>query len=233
MQFQQMQQPQRAPIFVDRFFTKYKPDPADPARMIGVDYATYGSPGEIKATTTERISRLAAVDEDPENENIGVRMARIRWEAIRPQYEAWKEGREAPIDGTPLAAWNLLQVEEADLLRSKRIRCVEDVAALSGEQIRALGLPNGHEIVRQAKAFVESLDATRGAAVIDSLTAKNEELTARLEAQAAEMAEFRAMLEAQTAPDADDDEEVGGEPPRRRGRPSNADLAARTTPAAA
>lgn len=202
-------------IDVERFFTKYTPDPSDPAKMIGVDYCSYGPFGALdRSKTVERVSRLSAVQADGDSDNLAVQMARIRWECIRPKYEAWKEGREIPATGTPLAAWNLLQAEDADILRTHRIFTVEDVAALSDAHLQRIAIPNGRSIVQQAKLFLQSADTNRAATEM----AKMSDRMAALEA---ELAEAKAAL---LAPDEDDD---GAIPAPRRGRPTNAEIAAR------
>lgn len=204
-------------IDVERFFTKYTPDPSDPAKMIGVDYCAYGPFGALdRSKTVERVSRLSAVQANGDSDNLAVQMARLRWDAIKPKYEAWKEGREIPATGTPLAAWNLLQAEDADILRSHRIYTVEDVAALTDSHLQRIAIPNGRSVVQQAKLFLQSADTNRASAEMSKMSD-------RMAALEAELAEAKAALLA--APIAEDDEDAVPAP--RRGRPTNAEIAAR------
>ncbi len=210
-------------IDVERFFTKYTPDPSDPAKMIGVDYCAYGPFGALdRSKTVERVSRLSAVQADGESDNLAVQMARIRWECIKPKYDAWKEGREIPATGTPLAAWNLLQQEDADILRTHRIFTVEDVAALSDAHLQRIAIPNGRSIVQQAKLFLQSADTNRASAEMTRMAEENAALRA-------EMDEIKAMLLKEAE---DDDVGEGAIPAPRRGRPTNAEIAARQGEAA-
>ncbi len=208
-------------IDVERFFTKYTPDPSDPANMVGVDYCSYGPFGALdRSKTVERVSRLAAVQADGDSDNLAVQMARIRWECIKPKYEAWKEGREVPVNGTPLAAWNLLQVEDADILRTHRIFTVEDVAALADSLLQRIAIPNGRSIVEQAKMFLKSADTNRASVELGRLADENAALRA-------EMDEIRAMLLKEAAEDGDEASADGAVPVVKRGRPTNAEIAAR------
>ncbi len=203
-------------IDVERFFTKYQPDPSDPAKQIGVDYCSYGPVGALdRSKTTERVSRLRAVQAGGDSDNLSVLMAQARWAAIEPKYEAWKEGREVPADGTPLAAWNLLQTEDADVLRSHRIFTVEDVAGLTDTILQKVALPNGRSMVEQAKLFLKSADTTRAAAEMRAMQE-------RMQAMEEELREAKNALINQGG---DDDGEQASAP--RRGRPTNAEIAAR------
>lgn len=208
-------------IDVERFFTKYTPDPSDPAKMVGVDYCSYGPFGALdRSKTVERVSRLSAVQADGDSDNLAVQMARVRWECIKPKYEAWKEGKEVPVNGTPLAAWNLLQVEDADILRTHRIFTVEDVAALSDSLLQRIAIPNGRSIVEQAKLFLKSADTNR-------VSAEMMRMSERMAQMEAELAEAKAEL--LRGADSDDDKAEDGDtiPAPRRGRPTNAEIAAR------
>jgi hypothetical protein len=157
-------------IDVERFYTRYLPDPNNPGKQIAVDYVVYGPAGGLdRIKNTERVSRLASIEGKDEVDNPTIAMARLRWEAIRPRYEAWKAGREMATNGTPLSAWNLLQPEDVDMLRLHRVYTVEDVAALTDAMIHRIGLPNGRDVVRQAKLFLDSADRNKISQEADAL----------------------------------------------------------------
>jgi hypothetical protein len=118
-------------IDIGRFFTKYVPDPNDPSVMVGVDYVEYGPFGALdRHKTVEKVSRIMAVQASEDTDNLAIILANLRKNQIEPRYKAWKEGREMPIDGTPLGAWIVLTQEDADLFRLNRIHTVEQVASL-------------------------------------------------------------------------------------------------------
>lgn len=212
-------------IDVERFFTKYHPDPADPAKMIGVDYVTYGPFGGLdRSKVTEKVSRLMSVQQGGDSDNPSIQIAQARANIIGEKYDAWKQGKEIPANGTPLAAWNLLQPDDAEILRSHRIYTVEDVASLTDTLLQRIAIPNGRSMVDQAKLFLKSADTNRAAADMAAMKL-------RMELLEAELRDAKTAL-IQTVPDATDDEdgETGGEgfiPAPRRGRPRNAELTAR------
>src|SRR3954471_14959160 len=106
---------------IHRFWTNFKPDPKDPARLIPVDMVAYGPLGGgdktvVPATVSSLLDRLQDVGNS--QNNIAVAMAHARADWLRPRYEAWKKGQEVPLDGTALAAWSGVSVEEATVLRT-------------------------------------------------------------------------------------------------------------------
>ncbi len=210
-------------IDVERFFTKYHPDPQDAAQMVGVDYVTYGPFGGMdRSKVTEKVKRLMSVQQDGDSDNPSIQIAQARKLIIEEKYLAWKEGREVPTNGTPLAAWNLLQPEDAEILRSHRVYTVEDVAALTDAMLQRIAVPNGRSMIEQAKLFLKSADTNRAAADMA-------EMKARMELLEAELRDAKTAL-IQTVDDGNDDtpEGEGFVPaPPRRGRPSNAEIAAR------
>jgi hypothetical protein len=212
-------------IDVERFFTKFHPDPADASKMVGVDYVTYGPFGGLdRSKVTEKVSRLMSVQAGGDSDNPSIQIAQARKAIIEEKYNAWKEGKEIPATGTPLAAWNLLQPEDAEILRSHRIYTVEDVSSLTDSLLQRIAIPNGRSMVEQAKLFLKSADANRAAADMAAMTL-------RMEALEAELREAKTAL-IQTVNSGDDDE-TGGEgfvpALPRRGRPTNAEIAARSS----
>jgi hypothetical protein len=209
------------PLFIKRFWTEYKPAPTeeDPHKLREVDWVAYAPIGSIQKTLlTEAIPRLSAVQpmEGRSAQNPAVQMAHMRWNAIKPHYEAWKLGREAPVDGTPLAAWNGVSSEQAELFRMKGVRTVEQVAALTDTHKQSMGVPGLHEIVDNAKRFLTAQDK---GAVAKALATKDAEVAAlkeQINTQSEQIAELIAMVkEAQAA-----------EAPKKRGPKPKAEAVA-------
>lgn len=152
-------------IAIKRFWTEYKPDPADPAKMVGRDWVEYGPAGSLDRTSTRTpISTISNLQPLHDQGNPAIAMAHIKWDIVRPAYEAWQKGQEAPTTGTPLAAWNGVTPEQADVLKLRSIRTVEDVAALTDAHIERIALPQLRAIIAAAKRFVDSADTVRFAA---------------------------------------------------------------------
>jgi uncharacterized coiled-coil protein SlyX len=199
-------------LYIKRFWTEYKADPANPGELREVDWVAYAPIGSVQKTLlTEAISRLSAVVpmEGRAAQNPAVMMAHMRWNAIKPHYEAWKQGREAPVDGTPIAAWPGISQEQGELLRMKGVRTVEQVAQLTDTHRQSMGIPGLHEIIDNAKRFLASQDK---GAVARELADKDAKI-ADLQAQMAELIEM--VKESQKAA-------VETAEPKRRGRPPKA-----------
>lgn len=195
---------ERPQIYIHKFWTEYKPETVreevivdgktketfkPTGKLRGVDMVAYSPIGSLQKTMiTEAISRLSCVQpmEGRAAQNPAVQMAHMRWNAIKPQYEAWKQGTELKVDGTPLAAWPGVTPEQAQLFRMKGVRSVEDVAALTDTHKQSMGIPGLHDIIENAKRFLTSQD--RGA-VARALEQKDSEI-ADLKAQMAELIEM-------------------------------------------
>ena len=192
-------QPERPEIQVHRIWTEYRPDPSDPAKMREVDMVAYGPMGAgDRSITNERVSRLSQVKgEGDARQNPAVAMATYRWNVIKPFYEAYKAGREHTVDGTPLAAWNAVTPEQAEVLRIRGVHTVEQLAGLTDAHVQRFGIPGLRGLADMAGVYLKSADATRATAQIDDLKAENDTLKEQL----AELtALVKAELEAKAEP---------------------------------
>lgn len=168
-------------LHIKRFFVKYRPDKTDPANMVGEDWVEYGPIGSLdKSLTTIRVKDLKPREPIAQG-NPSSEMGWMRWQIIEQAYLLWKSGNEAPIDGTPLAAWNALSPEQAEVLRSRGIRTVEDVAVLTDAHVERIPLPM-RDLIKQARQFIDSADTRRTSAAlaekdreIDNLKAQSDE----------------------------------------------------------
>jgi hypothetical protein len=177
------------PFVIYRFWTNYSPDPKDPAKFRSIDMVEIGPVGlPDKLKTPHRISDISRVQDAGGSENPAIAMAHIRWNFIQPRYEAWKRGQELPESGTPLAAWNGLTSEQAEVLKGKGIRTIEQVASMTEQLIVSTPFPNMRATVLQAKRFIDSADQVRVAA---DLAQKDEQISA-MKAQIDELAEMIA-----------------------------------------
>lgn len=76
---------------------------------------------------------------------------RIRW---KPEYEAWLDKREAPIEGTPLDQWPQVSPAEIRALYDINVRSVEELTQIS-EQIVSM-VPGGTKLQQKANAWLQS-----------------------------------------------------------------------------
>lgn len=168
-------------VRVIKFWTKYKPD--GQGGFKGIDMVEYCAVGKANmATTVATVSSLGKLlPMEPGDENMAVMMAHARWNSIKPQYEAWKEGRETPVDGTALAAWPGITSDQADFLRNMGIRTVEEIAEASDSIITKIPFPGARELRNSAQAFLKSADKAKVAGEITELQSQNQTLKDQLE----------------------------------------------------
>lgn len=189
-------------IHVKRFWTEYKTKAVNgEMQTVEQDMCEYGPIGSLdRSCVVATIASLSKITNDPDNP--AAKLARVRWQQIKPRYDDWKAGRETPKEGTPLAAWPGISPEQAEHLRMVRVTVVEELAQLTDAHIVRMNLPNLRSMVEQAKIFV----ANKGAAA----------MTSELQRQKEEIEALKADLElAKKALLAD----MPDEAPRRRGRP--------------
>lgn len=163
-----------------------------------VSYSPAHSP--LNTINTERVRLMypdpTRMGEDQDGEKL--RFMSHRWAQIEPAFNAFKEGRDIPINGTPLAAWGGITQEQAEVLRQHSLRTVEEVRDLTESQLERVRLPNMRDLRQQAKLFLENSNAAASAA-------REAEKDKLIEAMAERMAAMEALLEERTTPKAKKD----------------------------
>ena len=134
--------------------------------FVDVEYVQIMSPGGSKCVPDVRV-----LDKH-----------RRRWSK---QYEAFKEGREAPLEGFPLAEWPQATQGIVDTLLHIHIRTVEELAAATDDGLMQLG-PTFVNLKYKATDFLKS--ARSADAKVNALREQNEVLMKRLEALEADKA---------------------------------------------
>ncbi len=194
----------KLPILIHRFYTVYEDDPKKPGVQRARDMVEYGPIGMAGRThAVERIDVLSS-PQRVAGANPAVVAAKVLWDFIKPRYEAWKSNQDLPESGTPLAAWNHLTPQQAEILRVNGIRSVEDVSTLTDVHIQRIPIPNLRSIIEASKKFLDSKDVNKNAAELAAAHETIAALTARVD----QMAEMLANQE-----------------PPRRGRPPKAEAA--------
>ena len=118
---------------------------------VDVDYAVItpaGSKDEIPRIFNEWIEQLTQ----------GIRDGRFKPEyvqAIKGMYEAWKEGLEIPVDGTPIRGWPVLGPSDQENVIAVRIRTVEDLAEANEQTLMSLGI-GSRTMKQKAQAWLDS-----------------------------------------------------------------------------
>lgn len=114
----------------------------------------------------------------------------------KKQYEAFKNGQELPLEGTPIKGWGVISPAQQETLIKMRVLTVESLAEMNDEGVKRVGM-GGLELKHKAKAWLSQLK-DKGAATIEiadlkqklsnadavnkALVEKNEELSRRLKA---------------------------------------------------
>lgn len=111
-------------------------------------------------------------------------------------YKAFRENRESPVEGTALDDWagvNRGQVEE---LRYSHVRTVEQLAALSDDQLAKSVSMGGYALREKAQRFLEQ---AAGAAPAEKLAAENEVLRGNMATMQSQMDAMKAQMDRLTA----------------------------------
>lgn len=163
-----------------------------------VTYSPAHSP--LNTINTDRVRTMIPDPERMGSDEDGakLRFFTYRWNQIEPAYKAFKEGREIPINGTPLSAWPGITQEQAEVLRQHALRTVEEVRDLKDGSLEKVRLPNMRDLRQQAKLFLENNDAAKAAAAAAEKDRIIEELLSRT-------ASLEALLDSKTEPKAKKD----------------------------
>lgn len=154
------------------------------------DWVIYSPAGQIQSSRiTERVRWMRPdprrVGEDPEGRKMA--FASRRWEQIEPAYEAWKQGHDIPLNGTPLNTWPGLTKGEVEALHQAGVKTLEQLRDMNEAQIQKTRVPNLREKIKQAGLFLKNSNVAEAAAReaekdqrIEALEAQIKELTATL-----------------------------------------------------
>lgn len=70
-------------------------------------------------------------------------------------YEAWKEGQEEPLDGTPIKSWPAASPAQIKACLNANIKTVEDLATAPEEALKRIGMGARH-LQQKAEAWLKS-----------------------------------------------------------------------------
>ena len=118
------------------------------------------------------------------------------------EYAAFKSGRAAPLEGTPLREWpvSAMTAARAEELAFFNIKTVEQLSALNDAQLQNLGM-GARELRERARLWLAV--AKSGAAPLERLQAENERLTAENERLTRDLTDANARANAREQTHAD------------------------------
>jgi hypothetical protein len=93
------------------------------------------------------------------------------------EYRYFKDGLEAPVDGLPITEWAGVTKGEAETLIFAHVKTVEQLAALSDEQLTKTLPMGGYKVRERAKRHLEQ---AAGNAPMEKLAAENEQQKATI-----------------------------------------------------
>lgn len=98
-------------------------------------------------------------------------------DGFHKKYDLWKQGLEAPVNGTPVREWPLLSPAQVLNFNAIGILSVEDVAEMTEEAMARFGM-GARELKEKAKSFLTAKDVAQQA--IADRDQKIKELEARI-----------------------------------------------------
>ena len=85
-------------------------------------------------------------------------------------YKNWKEGLEAPVNGTDIRNWSLISPAEIKNLLGIGVKTIEDLAQANDEGVRRIGM-GGMTLKNKAKAYLKS-STDHGSVVLENAEQK-------------------------------------------------------------
>lgn len=110
----------------------------DQGQMVyrNVDYAIITPRGSKDRIERVALEWLAHIDREARQDRFDP-----KWVAgYRENYKFWKDGQEAPVDGTPLTQWPGLSPAQVKNFHNINVKSVEDVAAANEETLSRMGM---------------------------------------------------------------------------------------------
>ena len=105
--------------------------------------------------------------------------------SFRKKYEMWKEGQEAPVNGTSIKEWPLLSPAQVSNLMACHILTIEDVAEMTEMAMQQAGM-GSRELKTKASEWL------KGKEISEAAMLENNKLKQEIEELKAQMAEFLA-----------------------------------------
>jgi len=90
-------------------------------------------------------------------------------------YEAWKDGREAPVNGIDLKNWPGVTPAQLKMCQGCNIRTVEDLATANADAIRKMGM-GGVALKDKAISYLKSAGVNKNSEEVSALKVEMESL---------------------------------------------------------
>lgn len=107
------------------------------------------------------------------------------------EYEAFKNGLEATVTGTPITEWPAITASRAAELKALKIFTVEALAEIPDTAIQRIGM-GGRDLVTKAKAYIE---AAKDGAAVERYAKDNESLRNEVDMLKEQLKELSASID--------------------------------------
>ena len=176
------------------------------------DWIVYTQFGERKNMTVHRrVSEFQKIRwTGKPNRDVPAQMMKAKWDALKPHYEAWKNGNPLPETGTALIAWSGITDGQRQKLAEIDIKSVEGLAEATDNMLDRIQLHNKHALREAAKDWL--IDREGQVAREEAARRK-----AELEAMQADRLEMMQMM-AEMKSELDAMKSDKGDQPAKRGR---------------
>lgn len=98
-------------------------------------------------------------------------------------YQAWKDGREAPLNGMDLKNWPGITPAQIKMCHGVNIKTVEDLSQANADAQRKMGM-GALALVNKAKSYLENAKGNKASEEVAALKVKLEAMQALIEKQA-------------------------------------------------
>jgi DNA-binding FrmR family transcriptional regulator len=93
-------------------------------------------------------------------------------DAYKKQYEAWQNGQELPLSGSPIKGWGVISPAQQETLVRMNVLTVEDLARVNDEGIRRIGM-GAIDLKNKAQAWLNSIN-DHGSVVMENASLKKQ-----------------------------------------------------------
>jgi len=184
-----------ANVVAQEFWKDYKPD--GEGGMKEVHMVRWSRRGDLHYhASIENVARIKR----PIRTEDGQEIVTPLWMAIKPAYEAWLAGVEAPVSGTSLEAWPALNKAGVKAFRDAGYKSVEDIEAMTDGDIVRVRFPGVRKIRDLARAYIAN---KAGSAQIEEMVAKRDAEIDELKALVADMQSALRQAQAKAPAEAD------------------------------
>lgn len=156
-----------------------------------VDFALVTAPYSKDVWKSKVKDWFANLENDVRNE----RIPQSWYEHYKKSYEAWKNGQELPLVGTPIRGWGVISPAKQEELIRQNILTVELLADMNDEGCRRIGM-GSLELKTKARAWLSQLN-DKGPATqeIAKLTSENSVLQGQVAALTAQVEKLASMVQ--------------------------------------